>query len=275
MLKLIRVILVALFAVTLIGAAALFLYNYTHEDIQPPVFRVDKEEISVSVKAGKEELLRGLHAYDNLDGDITSRILIKSNSELIDAGTVRYTYIVFDNASNYATCERTVHYTDYIPPRFSLSKPLVFNVGDSITFLDRVSAYDVIDGNITGRISLTESTVVSTIPGNYRAELTVANRLGDSSTLPVTVSVVNRTASVPEIQLKEYLVYRKAGESLFLYGNILSVSDPLAEEAPAKINVRINDGGLDLDTPGVYEVYYYYTGVSGEIATAILTVIVE
>lgn len=275
MLKLIRVILVALFAVTLIGAAALFLYNYTHEDIQPPVFRVDQEEISVSVKAGKAELLRGLHAYDNLDGDITSRILVKGNSELIDAGTVRYTYIVFDNASNYATCERTVHYTDYIPPRFSLSKPLVFNVGDSITFLDRVSAYDVIDGNITGRISLSESTVVSTIPGNYRAELTVANRLGDSSTLPVTVSVVNRTASVPEIQLKEYLVYRKAGESLFLYGNILSVSDPLAEEAPAKINVRINDGGLDLDTPGVYEVYYYYTGVSGETATVILTVIVE
>ncbi len=275
MLKLIRILLVTAFVLTLAGAAALFLYNYTHEDTQRPVFKMDASEIYVSVNAGKEELRQGLHAYDNVDGDITSRILIRGHSGLIDSDTVKYTYIVFDNASNFTICERTVHYTDYIPPRFALSKPLIYNVGDTVTFLDRISANDVFDGNITGRLSLTKSTVVSTVPGIYDAELTVSNSLGDMAVLPVTVSIVNRTASMPEIRLNEYLIYRKAGESLFLYGNIQSVSDPLSDEPPAKMNVLINARSLDLNTPGIYEVYYYYTGISGEIATVTLTVVVE
>lgn len=275
MLKLIRVTLIALFAAALLGAAALFLYNYTHEDTQPPVFAMDAAEIEVSVTASRAELCRGLRAYDNMDGDLTSNILVKSISSLIGDKQVKVTYIVFDAASNYATCERTVRYTDYISPKFGLSKPLVFNVGETVTFLDRLSAYDVIDGNITGRILLTSSSVVNTVPGNYDAELAVSNSLGDTVSLPMTVSVVNRSASMPEIQLKEYLIYRKAGESLFLYGNIRSVMDPLSEEPPAKMQVLINSRNLDLNTRGVYEVYYYYTGLSGETATVILTVIVE
>ena len=39
--------------------------------------------------------------------------------------------------------------------------------------------------------------------------------------------------------------------------------------------VSINDSGVDYSQAGVYEVYYYYTGISGEVATVILTVVVE
>ena len=38
---------------------------------------------------------------------------------------------------------------------------------------------------------------------------------------------------------------------------------------------KVNAKKVDPTTPGTYEVYYYYTGLSGEIATAILTVVVE
>ena len=54
-----------------------------------------------------------------------------------------------------------------------------------------------------------------------------------------------------------------------------SIEDPLLEETVPVRRARIDDSALDVNTPGVYEVYYYYTGLSGEIATVILTVIVE
>ena len=275
MLKIIRTALIVLFVLALLGAGGLYYYNYTHEDLTPPVFTMDTKYIEVSVGASREELCQGLTAYDNVDGDITSRIKIRSTSKLISEDEVKVLYIVFDNASNYAICERTVRYTDYTPPRFFLSKPLTYNVGETIAFLDRISAYDVKDGNITGRMTLEQSTIVSNVPGYYTAEFSVSNRLGDTATLPLTVAITTKSASIPIIELDEYLIYVNAGESLFLYGNLKSVTDSLSSEEASRINVLINARSLDLNTPGVYEVYYYYTGLSGETATVILTVVVE
>lgn len=275
MLRIIRLFLIVLFLLALLGAGFLFFYNYTHQDVQPPTFVVDSDLIEVSVSASDEELCRGLHAYDDRDGDITSRIMIQSTSKLINATDVTATYLVFDDASNYARCQRTVRYTDYVPPKFNLSKPMIYNVGDTITFLDRVSAYDVRDGNITGRVTLSESTVVSNVPGIYDAVLSVTNRLGDMVSLPLTVTIVSRTTSMPQLALENYLIYTQVGRPLSLSRNIKSVFDPMAEVQPTAAQVRINALNLDTSTPGIYEVYYYYTGVSGEITTVILTVIVE
>ena len=51
--------------------------------------------------------------------------------------------------------------------------------------------------------------------------------------------------------------------------------DMLPEESISVYRVTINSTNLNMAVPGVYEVYYYYTGISSEIATVILTVIVE
>ena len=126
MLRYIRTILVILFILALIGAAALFLYNYTHEDVSPPAFRMDSDLVEVSVSDPDSALLQGLSAYDNVDGDLSAQIRIKDISTLINETDVTVTYIVFDAASNYATCTRTARYTDYKPPRFGLTRPMIF-----------------------------------------------------------------------------------------------------------------------------------------------------
>lgn len=276
MLKYIRVTLVVLFILALITAGGLFYYNYTHEDIAAPAFDSSAELIEVSVHAGRDELCQGLRAYDNMAGDITDRIIVQNVSQLINDTDVMVSYLVIDDASNYATYTRTVRYTDYHPPRFRLSKPMCFNTGETITFLDRVSAEDIRDGDISGRMSLVESTVASSTPGTYRAILSVTNQLGDTVTLPLTVLVVNQTASMPKIQLSSYLIYVKAGERPNYAGYLKDVEDPLDQDAAnLKSKVLINDSQCHPNTPGVYEVYYYYTGRSGETVTAILTVVAE
>ena len=60
-----------------------------------------------------------------------------------------------------ATCSRTVRYTDYEKPHFSLSQGLVYPVGGSVTLLDRLTATDVIDGDISDNIRVTTQNVTA------------------------------------------------------------------------------------------------------------------
>lgn len=276
MLKFIRILLVTAFAAALLGAAGLYFYTYSHRDVSKPAFRVDEPVLEISVTADRSELLRGLYAFDNVDGNITDRIIIRSISRFTDdQAAFRVTYIVFDEASNYETCTRTVRYTDYEPPKFHLSKPMVFGVGETVTFMDRISVTDSIDGDISGRMVLSESTVNHSTPGTYTARITVTNRMGDSAELPLKVMIVNPSPSAPVITLRDHLIYLEQGAKPNLPEYVAAVTDPLEEEPVSTRLVKVNRSELDTSTPGVYEVYYYYTGASGETATAILTVVVE
>ncbi len=278
MLRYVRIILVVLFCLALIGAAGLYYYVHTHEDTSPPTFRSGTDLLEVSVKDPEEALLRDLQAYDNVDGDLSARIHVKNISTLINATDVNVTYIVFDEASNYATYTRTVRYVDYTPPRFGLTGPMTFNVGDTVNLSGTVTVTDIRDGNISGRLMLEESTVINNTPGIYSAKLSATNRMGDTITLPLSVQIIEKSPTRAKIELTDYLIYAQVGDKLNFRKYVRTTKDPLAknpEESISVYRVTINSTDLDMSVPGVYEVYYYYTGISGEIATVILTVIVE
>lgn len=277
MLKYTRIVLVLLFCLALVAAGGLYYYNYTHEDNTPPSFQSDAELIEVSVKDPDQALLQGLRAYDEVDGDLTDRIRVQSISTLINETDVTVSYIVFDEASNYATYRRTVRYSDYSSPRFNLNQPMIFRIGETITFTNSVSVIDIMDGDISGRTKLEKSTVIGNTPGTYSVELSATNRMGETIYLPLTVQILDNSASRPKIALTKYLVYLKQGSTPNFRRYIAGVTDPLSnsEKEISRTLVFMNESGVDMNTPGVYEVHYYYTGKSGEIATVILTVIVE
>ena len=278
MLRYVRVVLVVLFCLALAGAVGLYVYNYTHEDTSPPAFRSGTDLLEVSVTDSEQALLGQLWAYDNVDGDVTAKIHVKSISTLINETDVNVSYIVFDAASNYATYTRTVRYVDYTPPKFGLNAPMIFNVGESVNFGSTVTVTDVRDGNISGRLKLEESTVITSTPGTYSVKLSATNRMGDEIRIPLTVQIIDNSFTRPHIALNNYLIYVQTGERLNFRSYLAEVTDPLdkdQEEPISLYKVTINSSGVDLSTPGVYEAYYYYTGISGEIATVILTVIVE
>ena len=277
MLKYVRILLVTLFVLALAGSVGLYFYNYTHEDVKPPAFRISEELIEISVKDPKEVLLEGVSAYDNVDGDLTGKIRIKEVSQFTEGTDATVTYIVFDRASNYATSSRTIRYTDYVHPRFTLAKPMSCFQGETINYLERIQVSDVIDGNISGKLKLVETTTSSSIPGTYSATVSVTNSMGDTVELPLTVQVLDKSVSRPTVTLKRYLAYVKQGDKPLYRDFVASVTDPM-DNSGVRIpptNVIMNSAGVDSSKPGVYEAYYYYTGLSGEVATAILTVIVE
>lgn len=286
MLKYVRTILIGLFCIALLGAAGVYYYVRTHEDYQPPVFHAESDVIELSVADPQEALFQGLSATDDRDGDLTGKIRVKGTTAFTDSANAEFnvSYIVFDSASNYATYTRTARYTDYVSPRFSLAQPMIFGLSETVRFDGTVTVTDQLDGDISGRLKLEESNILNTIPGTYRVLLSATNRMGDTVTLPLTVQITENSRSCPKIELKKYLIYLDVGQKTKYRSYISSVTDPMrkgredSEEEDEPISVKdvsINYSEVDTSVPGTYEVYYYYTGISGELATVILTVVVE
>ena len=282
MLRTIRIVLIVVFVLALIWTGFLVVYRYTHDDISAPAFVSDTvrengtDIIEVSVNATREELLQGLHAYDNVDGDISDHIMIRDISQLQNGKDATVTYIVFDASSNYAFYARTVRYTDYQPPHFDLLGPMVFNLGSDFTLLDRIQAFDAIDGEISNRITMRSSTVMRNVAGTYQIEVSVKNSMGDEIFLPLSVIVDRITSKTPTLTLSDYMIYVRRGATPDFQSLITSAVDPLGDGQSHPQDVVINSSAYDPKTPGTYEIFYYYTSAAtGETAQSILVVVVQ
>lgn len=227
--KMQRVIL-ALFILTLLAFCGLRIYRRLTVDVTPPVITCSTDSIDVSVTAGEEALLQGVMASDDRDGDLTDQILIKGVSPSLTDSSAQVTYIVFDSANNMATVTRTVRYTDYEAPRFALSQPLVYPAGQTVTLLDRLTASDVLDGDISSGIRITSQNVINSQPGVYSVTAQVDSRLGSTVVLPLKVVIT--TGGPQLITLSDYLVYLPRGSAFDAAGYIQSVTAPTERPCP-------------------------------------------
>lgn len=262
-------LLLGLFVLVLLAFVGLKVYRAIAVDVTPPVISCDSDTLAISVTAGEEALLQGVSARDDRDGDLTDGIMIKGVSTLQADGSAQVTYIVFDSSNNMATMQRSIRYTDYRLPRFALSQPLVYNVGQTVTLLDRLTAEDVLDGDISGSIRITSQNIINSQAGIYNVTAQVDSRLGEAVVLPLKVVV---TASDYQLlQLTDYLVYLSRGSSFDPADYILSVTAP---DGSAVSHDRVEVDTLpDMSSAGVYSVGYSIT-VQGQSYIVYLTVVV-
>lgn len=265
-------ITVIIFVAVLVVFCAAELYDRTAVDHGAPVITLDSDTINVSVSDPKEKLLEGVSASDDRDGDLTGSVMIKSVTQLITGNTAKVNYIVFDSSNNMATASRTVRYTDYEKPRFALEKPLVFPVGGDVTILDKLTAADVIDGDISGLIRVTSQNITSNYEGVYSATVQVANSMGDYEAATLRITVSNSAYARRLITLTEYIAYVEQGAEFDPGEYILSVRAPGGTELTSG-SVEISTD-VDTSVPGNYEAAYTCTA-EGETFTAYLAVIVR
>ena len=238
---------IILFLLVAAGYAGLTIHTHMNVDRTPPVITCDSDVVEIRVGSSDSALLRGVTATDDQDGDVTDEIMIKGVSQLITANTARVTYIAFDSSNNMSTATRTVRYTNYEKPRFALQQPLRFASGGQIALLDRLTASDVIDGDISKNILVTTQNVNANQPGTYTVTVQVVNRLGDVEFLPLKVIVANHAESA--VQLSDYIVYLDAGSIFDPRACIIAPTDPFG--------VKI-DSNVETNTPGIYDVTYTY-----------------
>lgn len=259
------------------------------EDHVPPVIKCEEDTFSVSVNADPSELLTGVTAKDNRDGDITKSVRISTMSHFKGEGKRTITYAVFDKANNAATLERTLTYTDYHAPRVYLSEPLRCTVNElkKINFADNMKAEDCLDGDITNQIHTTWSDgLYSYSAGTHQMTVQVSNGAGDTCLLPLEVVVTDtdsKEGSKYYPVLKEYILYTSVGKELNLSDYVLGIKQGATEylfaDTTQGLSVKASDVNIksqvNYSAPGVYPVDYTYTSKDGVTAVTKLFVVVE
>lgn len=272
-----QVIVIAVFLIIAVAFSAFFCYDRLMNDHTAPMITSDGVPLYVSITATDKDLCTGLTATDDVDGDITDRIVVRKVSQLVGSNSALIYYAVFDSSSNYCTFTRSVRYTDYCKPRFALSKPLSFGVSSTVLLQDRLTAFDSLDGDITSRIRLSSNSINTSVPGDYPITIQVTNSTGDTAVATLTVRIENADTRQPIINLSDYLIYADMGEELtenVLRSYIRSVTESYAGGDVRADKVTIS-GNVDTAARGSYTVTYSYTNAAGYTASVLMTVIVE
>lgn len=281
---------IVVFVIAVVSFAVFQFRSYVLTDRTGPSIAMEEERVTVSVDADDGQLLAGISAMDDKDGDVSDSLMVESLSNFIAENTRQMTFAASDSDGHVVKGYREIVYSDYRSPRFSLTQPLRFRVGTE-NILEGVGAQDVLDGDISSNIKISANYSLSiNQAGDYPMEFTVANSAGDVARLPVTVTLYTAEdeANRPQIELSDYLVYTPAGAELDAWdyvqgitvrgtefvrsGDVLRADDP-EERAIDDADLSIQDD-VDYQTPGAYEITYRYTADDGETGTVRLVVVV-
>ena len=267
-------------------------------NVSVPTISMKEDTIDVSVEAEDKELLEGITATDKEDGDVTDSLIVESKDNIIGKLHPRrlITVVAFDSDNNATKAERTVRYTDYHEPTFSLEQPMRFPMGTT-DILSGIGAKDVFDGDITGRIKVSDEYTVDTErAGTYPMVFTVANTAGDVSKLKLNVEIYDPSEEngKPQIELRKGLVNLSVGDDFDPWryvkkivvdnrtfvrkkDGILYCKQPATEEQKTMLtseDVYIKNK-VKNNKAGQYEVTYSITSESGLTGTARLIVVVH
>ncbi len=174
-------------------------------DTEKPVITLLGEE-TVNLEFGATYIDAGATATDNVDGDITDRIIVNNPVDTSVAGIYTVTYNVSDSAGNQADeVRRTVIVAESTIPTITLigESFIELKVGDVYEEKGAI-ATDPQDGDISDRIII-EGNVDTTKPGVYVIKYNVTDLDGEKATEVIrTVKVVEEdTTENSEIEITE------------------------------------------------------------------------
>lgn len=246
-----RIIVSLVFIVVL---CAYVFFHYTKStDTTVPKIVCDTPVIETSVNDGDEALLKHVKAADAKDGDISDKIIVEKSSAFVDFGKVIITFAVCDNDDNVAKINVPVIYTDYENPRFELTDDLVFKNETKPNVNGCFKVTDSFDGDITDRMVVIagEDSDGST----RKLTLKVTNSKSYTYTMDVDLIMSDYFTTGYSIDLENYLIYKKVGETVDYHSMIKSVANP--PMSTDSYEIKIDSSKVDKSKPGVYNVYYY------------------
>lgn len=259
-------LLILLLAVCLLLFGAYLIYERSVFDKTPPRISIEEGEqmLQLSVLDDRQILLQGVSATDERDGDVTERIVVESVDQLNKDKQVVVTYAAFDNSGNVSKATRTVQYTDYVGPRFTLSQALIFPYSSRVDPLQFVGAEDALDGDIRHRVKATllDGSGIDE-EGTHPVRFRVTNSLGDTEELVIGVEVYPTGKYNATLSLTDYIVYLRVGElfsaeaylnKFTMYGQTVSLRTGVGEDLQLQIT-----GVVDTGKAGVYPVSYTVT----------------
>ena len=291
-----RIFTIVLFVI----AAAAFAVSQVMQmmtDKSGPAISMDTDSITVSAEASEKDLLQGVTAQDNTDGDVSQNLMIENMSNLMEGDTRTMTIVAFDSDGNVSKAQRSVTYNDYHAPQFTLDGPLQYALGaDDV--LDNIGATDQLDGNLSASVKITDKyRIPNDTEGEYPLEFTVTNSAGDVSRLTATVTMLSQSDynSSAKIGLSNYLIYIDKGKKIdpMSYVKDIEIGDTtytkqengsftaprtaatVVQTATALTASCISvSGSVNRKKPGTYELTYTMQDKNGRTGSTRLIVVV-
>ena len=220
---------------------------------------------SVNHEQGTSYIDAGATASDNIDGNITSSIVLSGSIDVNTAGSYTLTYNVSDTAGNSATAiTRTVNVSDTTIPVLTLtgSSPFTHQQGTSYTDAG-ATASDNIDGNISANITMT-GTVNTSVAGSYTLTYNVSDAAGNNATAITRTVNVGDTIPPTLTLVGDSTVDHTLG-SLFSEPGVTATDNI---DGDISVNV-VTSGSIDINTEGTYTLTYNVSDSGGNPATAI------
>ncbi len=272
LMRFLRGIVAGLTVLVTIAFIAVYIKVNVLGDKTVPEIKLESELIEVSVNASDEDLLKGVTAFDEKDGDITNRLIVESISKFTKLGYCKVTYAVSDYDNHISTATRRIHYKNYTHPKFTLNSSLVFSVYGNVNVMGTVGAKDAIDGDISQNVILYSPDFEADKEGTYTLVASVMNSKGDSAEIKLPVHVEKISKSMPVIELSEYLIYVKRGKSVDWNRYIKDTVDSTGVEEDLEVSVKTD---YNKNEPGMYTVNYYTTDSYGMKGHTALYAVVE
>lgn len=275
LMRIMRIGVAILTALVTVVFFAVLITTKIKTDKTIPVITVEEGVLEVSVKASEDDLLKGVTATDEKDGDISDRLLVESIGRFAEneKGYCKITYAVSDLDNHVATATRKIHYTDYTAPKFTMSKPLIFSIYDVVNTVGIVGASDCLDGNISQNVIIYSPDFVEDKEGTFSLQATVTNSKGDLSKIELPLLVEKQAKDAPQILLNKYLIYVKKGKAAPDWKKYIDETvDSTGVEADLKVDIKTN---FNKDKTGMYTVNYYGTDNRNIKGHTALIVVVE
>ena len=240
---------------------------------QQPVIKFDEEIITISVKDDEKELLRGVNAFDEEDGDLSNQVFIYSVGRFNENQERTVTYAVFDTNNQMVTAARKYKYYDYIPPKFSSKKPLTSLMSSLLSGGNGVSmmATSSVDGDITNKISMVQSESNGSITYQY----SVTDSTGTSESLAISeeISLKGLMMNV-SIELSDYIIYLEKGTVVDFRNYINDIKTSVGYQPKLIGSVQI-ETNYNASESGLYEVMFTLNRTNGDYGAVKMFVIVE
>ena len=167
-------------------------------DNESPTIKLVNSEKSIC--PNQEYIEEGYTAYDNVDGDITNKVV----KEIKD-GNVYYS--VLDSSNNKRTVIRNINYQDNEKPNINLVGGNTVYVYNGTEYKDRgYNAVDNCDGDMTDKINVNNN-VDTNKDGEYNVTYSVVDTFGNKNTISRKVVVYSDISKVPKNGKVIYLTF--------------------------------------------------------------------
>jgi hypothetical protein len=250
-----------------------YVWVFDGDDSIPPVITLLGDSI-IKVNAGAVYHDSGATAFDDIDGDITSRIKVSGSVDMLKLGSYYLYYDVEDNAGNKAEQKRrSVTVVDTTGPTISITPPNPINIYAGTPYVEYgATAHDNLDGDVTHKIDTINDSVNTSVPGVYRVHYRVQDNAGYKTDSVRVINVLDFADTIPPV--------------ITLLGNnplLLDIGQSYTEAgAKATDNkdgditdrIEINDDSVNTSTQGTYRVHYTVSDNAGNTDHEIRIVLV-